>query len=245
MHASENIQATIARLAEAGDASGYTVDTFGQSEGCPLLGLTRAASEPDTSERHIYLSAGIHGDEPAGPQALLELLNEDALPDQHSYAICPLLNPIGLGQGTRENGAGIDLNRDYRHLVSREISTHAAWIEQNVSAITIAMHLHEDWESRGFYLYELNFTQQPGFSPQIIQAVQAHLPIDLDEIIDGRIAHQGIIRPDRLPDLEEGDPEAIYLQKRYGGLNYTVETPSSQDFNARVKALKAAVLAIT
>ena len=154
------------------------------------------------------------------------------------------MNPLGLIQGTRENGDGIDLNRDYRHLLSREISAHAAWVEQKISRMTVAMHLHEDWESRGFYLYELNFTQPPGFSAQIIQAVRKHLPIETAEIIDGRIADQGIIRPDSLPELEEGDPEAIYLHKRYGGLNYTVETPSAENFERRVKALKAAVLAI-
>lgn len=77
-----------------------------------------------------------------------------------------------------------------------------------------------------------------------MRAVRKHLPIETAEMIDGRIAQQGTIRPDELPELEEGDPEAIYLCKRYGGLNYTLETPSSKKFMQRVKALKAAVLAI-
>jgi hypothetical protein len=237
------MHATIHRLTEAASSAGFTVNRFGQVEGYDLLGLTRAPSEPKTDARQIYLSAGIHGDEPAGPQALLELLEEHALPDRHHYAICPLLNPLGLVHGMRENNEGLDLNRDYRHPASREITAHIGWLTQTLEQISLALHLHEDWESEGFYLYELNFTRQTGFGAQIMQAIRPYLPIDTNEIIDGRIARHGIIRPESLPDLEEGDPESIFLQKHYGGLNYTVETPSSNDFPIRVKALKAAVLA--
>lgn len=238
------MQAFLARLAEAGANAGFAVETFGRRESYPLLGLRRPALDREAGERELYLSAGIHGDEPAGPQALLELLEEDALPRGHAYVICPLLNPAGMVRGTRENPEGIDLNRDYRHFASDEISAHAAWLERSVRRITHALHLHEDWESQGFYLYELNFTRQPGLSGEILQAVRPLLPIETAEIIDGRIARQGVIRPDHIPELEEGDPEAIYLQKRYGGLNYTVETPSAKDLAQRVKALKAATLAI-
>lgn len=244
MNSPESMQSFLTRLATAGTAAGFTVETFGRSEGYPLLGLTRQATDPDTGERRVYLSAGIHGDEPAGPQALLELLEEDALPRRQSYVICPLLNPTGMVCGSRENAEGIDLNRDYRHFASDEVSLHARWIEQSVHGISLALHLHEDWESQGFYLYELNLTQQPGLSDPIIRAVRQHLPIESAEMIDGRIAQKGIIRPDNIPELEEGDPEAIYLQKNYGGLNYTLETPSSKDFRQRVNALKAALLAI-
>jgi predicted deacylase len=238
------MQTYLSQLADAGIAAGFTVDRFGQIGDDPLLGLTRTAAEAGADTRHIYLSAGIHGDEPAGPQALLELLEENALPRRHSYAICPLLNPAGFALGTRENAEGLDLNRDYRHLASREIHAHVNWLAQTVQKLKLAVHLHEDWESRGFYLYELNFTRQPGLSAQIMEAVQAHLPIETAEKIDGRRAKHGIIRPESIPHLEEGDPEAIYLQKNFGGLNYTVETPSSQNLAPRVKALKAAVLAV-
>lgn len=243
MHCPENMPTYLDRLARAGRTAGFLVETFGWSDSYPMLGMTRSSNHPNASEHQLYFSAGIHGDEPAGPQALLELLEEDALPRRHNYAICPLLNPAGMVRSTRENAKGIDLNRDYRHFVSEETSAHAAWLERKVRPITQALLLHEDWESQGFYLYELNFTNGPGHSEQILQAVRPHLPIETAEIIDGRIARHGIIRPESLPKIEEGDPEAIYLYKRNGGLSYTLETPSAQDFTNRVKALKAAVLA--
>lgn len=244
MNSPESMQSFLDRLARAGAAAGFTVESFGLIESYPLLGLMRRATDAGVDERQLYLSAGIHGDEPAGPQALLELLEEDALPSRHGYVICPLLNPAGMVRGTRENAGGIDLNRDYRDFASGEISAHARWLERKVRQMTQALHLHEDWESQGFYLYELNFTQQRGLSGPILRAARKHLPIETAEMIDGRIAQQGIIRPDDIPELEEGDPESIYLQKHCGGLNYTLETPSSKDFRQRVNALKAAVLAI-
>jgi hypothetical protein len=240
----ETSHALIARLSQAGEAAGFTLETFGQVQDWPLLGMSRTASRSEAATRHIYLSAGIHGDEPAGPQAILELLDEQALSATHHYYICPLLNPVGLAAGTRENADGLDLNRDYRDFRSSEVRSHAAWIARQVPQLDCAIHLHEDWESRGFYLYELNFTGRPGFAEQILQATRPYLPIETAGEIDGRAARNGIIRPDTLPEIDEGHPEAIYLQKNYGGLNYTLETPSSSDFRLRVKALKAALRAV-
>ena len=40
-----------------------------------------ASSKGDPSQQCIYLSSGIHGDEPSGPQALFGLLNENFFDD--------------------------------------------------------------------------------------------------------------------------------------------------------------------
>jgi hypothetical protein len=152
------------------------------------------------------------------------------------------LNPTGLANGTRENTDGLDLNRDYSDLKSEEIRAHVAWVEQNIQSLDQALHLHEDWESKGFYLYELNFGGHESYAKRILNAVEQHLPIEWAEEIDGHPARGGIIRPDELPEVVEGDPEAIYFQKKFGGLNYTLESPSALPLEQRVAALKAAVL---
>lgn len=237
-----SISQRITELKRAAEATGFQVETFGQIDQWPLIAMTRRGNSEQG--RHIYLSSGIHGDEPAGPQALLELLQNDSLPREHHYYICPLLNPYGLSNGTRENQAGIDLNRDYRDFKSEEIQRHANWIHQSIQQVDICIHLHEDWESQGFYLYELNFTGGPGYTEVILRATSQHLPTETAEKIDGRAAKDGIIRAETVPEIEEGHPEAIYLQQKFGGLNYTLETPSSQQQSARVEALKAAVSVI-
>jgi len=243
MSAPDTISQWIDALESAAQGIGFEVCSMGQIGLWPLLGMTRSAGAELTSAPNIYISAGIHGDEPAGPLALLELFQSDALPRNANYCICPLLNPSGLAAGTRENAGGIDLNRDYRDFRSGEIRQHAQWIEQRLTSLDLCLHLHEDWESLGFYLYELNFGGFPGRAEAILAASAAHLPTDLSSRIDGHPARHGIIRPQELPQLEEGHPEAIYFQQKFGGLNYTLEAPSSRKLTDRVAALKAAVLA--
>lgn len=194
--------------------------------------------------KQVYLSSGIHGDEPAGPQALLDLLREHALPAEFNYTIFPVLNPAGLEAGTRESPAGIDLNRDYQLPESTEIQQQLTWIEQTLNApIHLSMHLHEDWESSGFYHYELNFTDHPGFSPQMQAAARTVMPIETATEIDGLPAQNGLIRPPHMPVVEEGLPEALYIKQQFAGLNYTIETPSSRHFRERVDTQKAVILA--
>ena len=242
MHCAASIKKLLRDLKEAGEVEGFTVEPFAYVGPYPILGFIRPAIKYSASSRHIYLSAGIHGDEPAGPKALLELLQSGALPPDDSFYLCPLLNPSGMATGRRENPEGLDLNRDYAACTSREVAAHVKWIHRSITQVDYALHLHEDWESAGFYLYELNFTGLPGLADDLLAAVRAHLPIETATEIDGRSAESGIIRPKSLPALDDGDPESIFLQKKFHGLNYTLETPSSADFRKRVDALKAAVL---
>ncbi len=226
---------------EAATKSRFQLDVFGQIGQWPLLALSRASAAPHG--KCLYLSAGIHGDEPAGPIALLELIQDDAFPQGNSYWICPLLNPSGLAVGTRENTDGIDLNRDYSNSQSPEVRSHLIWLQQTIGSLDLCMHLHEDWEGQGFYLYELNFSKQAGLAEDLLAAARQHLPIEPGSEIDGHPATSGIIRPETMPEVEDGDPEAIYCCKTFGGLNYTLETPSAQPMKKRVAAHKAAVLA--
>ncbi|MDQ8195422.1 M14 family metallocarboxypeptidase [Coraliomargarita sp. SDUM461004] len=246
----------IQQLQTAGEAAGFQVTRFGQvglKAQWPLLGMTRPALAPGPRSQHIYLSAGIHGDEPATSQAILELLQNDALPPTHHYYICPLLNPAGLANGTRENPDGIDLNRDYRDFVSQETRQHAAWIQAHIPQLDCALHLHEDWESQGFYLYEIQLPlhsshpqagkPQCSLAQRILAATEKHLPTETATEIDGFPAQDGIIRIEVELQLEAGQPEALCLQASFGGSNYTLETPSAMEFRKRVDTLKAAVLA--
>lgn len=229
-------------LETAAEAVGFAISHYGSVDGAPLLGLRREASTVSAGGRRVYLSAGIHGDEPAGPLAVLDLLRADALPRCHDWVICPLMNPSGLKTGARENFRGIDLNRDYRDFVSDEIRGHRDWMARQIGQLDLGIHLHEDWEAKGFYLYELNFGKSPSRAPALLEAVRAFLPIETADCIDGRSARGGIIRPDTLPELPEGHPESIYLYQQYGGVLYTLETPSAAELALRVAALKAAVL---
>ncbi|HEY1848283.1 MAG TPA: M14 family metallocarboxypeptidase [Opitutaceae bacterium] len=231
--------ALAARFAAAGAKAGFRQERFGAADGGPMIALTRRA--PGIRPR-IYLSAGIHGDEPAPPLALLSLLDAGAFGGQATWFLCPLLNPDGFVRGTRENAAGVDLNRDYRHLESPEIRAHAAWLNRQ-PGFDLAVCVHEDWESVGFYLYELNPDERPSAAPAMIEAASRVCPIDMSPVIEGRDAQGGIIRPQLDPAAREKWPESIYLQVNHTRLSYTIETPSSLAIGVRVEALAAAVRA--
>ncbi len=221
----------------AAHAAGFRVEKFGETPSGPLLALTKRTVGP---RPRIYLSAGIHGDEPAPPLALLRLI-ENGLFDTHAiWFICPLLNPVGLALGTRENADGLDLNRDYRNPASAEIRAHVAWLQRQ-PRFDLALVVHEDWETAGFYLYELNRTQQPGLAEPILEAVRAVCPIELAEQIDGRPASGGIIRPEGDPTQREVWPESIYLHAHHTRHSYGLETPSGLPLEQRIATLCAAI----
>jgi murein peptide amidase A len=219
-------------------AQGFRREPFGQIAGVPLFALTKRTPGP---RRRIYLSAGIHGDEPAGPLAVLELIRRGALDARATWFVCPLLNPAGFLRRTRENPDGIDLNRDYKALKSLEIQAHARWLQRQPN-FDLSLCLHEDWESTGYYLYELNPGDRPSLAPAILTAVERVCPLDPATVIDGReIAERAIIRPVHDPALRDLWPESIYLRAHHTRLSYTLESPSARPLATRVAAHVAAV----
>ena len=232
--------ALVARAEALAAAQGFRVERFGETAGCPLVALTKRTPGP---RPRIYLSAGIHGDEPAAPLALLRLLERGVFDARAVWFLVPMLNPAGFQRGTRDNGDGLDLNRDYLGIRSAEIAAHVRWLERQ-PRFDAAFCLHEDWEATGFYLYELNATQRPTLAPAMLAAVRAHCAIDPAALIDGRpVDEPGIIRPAGDPLLRETWPEALYLQAHHTTLGYTVETPSGLPLEQRVATHAAAITA--
>jgi hypothetical protein len=205
-----------------------------------FLACRRVVPDP---YRRVYISTGIHGDEPAGPLAALQLLRENQWPNDAALWLCPCLNPSGFPLNRRENSAGIDLNRDYRHLRSPEVRAHVHWLARQPD-FDLTLCLHEDWESAGFYLYELNPNHRPSLAEGITASVAAVCPVDPSPTIEGRPAQNGIIRPLFNPMDRPQWPEAVYLASQgKTPLSYTFEAPSDFPLPVRVGALAAAVRA--
>ena len=230
------------QFATAARKAGFRPEPYGEINGHTLSAYTKRTPGP---RPRIYLSAGIHGDEPAPPQALLRLVEAGFFDQRCTWFLCPLINPTGFLHGTRENQAKSDLNRDYKGPVSREVRAHIAWLQRQPN-FDLIFCVHEDWESQGFYLYELNPGNRPTLANTMIEAARHLGPIETAAVIDGRpIAEPGIIRPVSDPLLRETWPEAIYLRHHHGTLTYTTETPSARPMDERIEThcavLKAAI----
>ena len=219
---------------------GFSTKELAPTDAGPVLAFISSRKGP-----LAYLSAGIHGDEPAGPLAALELLKSGFFNNDRSWALCPALNPTGLAANTRENAEGIDMNRDYRCRETREIRAHAEWLE-SIPCPQQFFSLHEDWESSGFYFYEINLgDDRPERAAAILDAVRPWFPPEPQAVIDGHETRApGWISHGAEADLPDLWPEAIFLAKQGCPLSFTLETPSSHDLDARIASHVAAVEAI-
>lgn len=236
-----DITTVLADCAREAAESGWNKEEIPAGEGLSLMAFKRAPEENPQPKsglrsRRIYVSAGIHGDEPAGPLAVCQLLRDRAFPAELDVSIFPCLNPSGFLLNRRENADGLDLNRQYLEPVAREIKAHIAWLERQ-APFDLCLCLHEDWEAHGFYIYELNPDARPSMAPAIVERVSAVCPIDPSELIEGREAHNGIIRPNVDPASRPQWPEAFFLLTRKTRLSYTLEAPSDYPLATRVAAL--------
>jgi hypothetical protein len=247
-----DIRAVLNEIETAAQQHGWSSEIFGKQRDFHLLALHRQppsilnpparrseakAVQPSTK---IYLSTGIHGDEPAGPLAALHLLQENKWPDDVELWFCPCLNPMGFVLNRRENDQGVDLNRQYRHRETAETRAHIAWLDRQPQ-FDLCLCLHEDWESHGFYVYELNPENRPSLAETMIASIAEVCPIDPSEIIEDRPARGGIIRPNLDPRTRPQWAEAFYLIVNKTRLSYTLEAPSDFPLNTRVNTLVAGV----
>lgn len=181
----------------------------------------------------IYLSSGVHGDEPGAAwgllkwaQAHIELLRKE------SILICPCLNPHGLIANTRVDHRGEDINRRF-HLEEDEVC--GPWRRMTQGRhLKIALCLHEDYDAQGCYVYELSRYAEP-ISYQILQHCTHAIPPDSRSKIDISRARQGVIRRRRLPRDMVGLPEAMVLHHLGCPLTLTFETPSEFSLDDRVQ----------
>jgi hypothetical protein len=219
-------------FAKSAAEHGFDSQVILETEDGPLMAWERRGDGP-----LVYLSAGIHGDEPAGPLAALELMKAGAFANEIHWLICPALNPGGLALGTRENRQGHDLNRDYFLRETMEVAAHARWLSRD-RVPDMFISLHEDWESEGFYFYEINLKEdEPDRVASVLSAVAPHFEAEPGPEIDGHeVREAGWIYHGAEADLPDAWPEAIFLAKRGCPLSFTFETPSKALLKDRVAA---------
>lgn len=207
-----------------------------------LLFWTRPAQRG--SGATVFLSAGIHGDEPCGPLALLEYLRSSPLSDEFEWVVAPVLNPSGLRAGTRENADGIDLNRDFLRKRSEEVGAITEWWSRRQPRAMLHLSLHEDWEARGFYLYEINTGDRPAIGSRIVERIAPLFPVQEEGPVDDHeLSSPGLIVHAPEPDEEDGWPEAIWLAKQFPVLSLTFEAPGTYGSRLRRTGLMAAIAA--
>ena len=222
----------IRRWQKVARASGMKMRAYYEEGGYELFYL-ESDRKPDPGSS-IYLSAGIHGDEPAATEALLSWAEENPVVLRNVRPlIFPCLNPWGLVNNSRFDRDGRDLNRCYHN---EEVPQIAAQIRVlGNSRFDLAFLLHEDYDARGYYIYEIA-GRRPHLAENLMRVASLHLPADMRTRIEGRRARGGVIRRRVTQDTMPFWPEAFILHFRHAERTFTVEAPSEFHIDVRVFA---------
>lgn len=212
---------------------GLMMRSVAQLDGLPVMEVSSPALQKKTG---IYISAGIHGDEPAGVAGLLDWAESSNLASI-PLVLYPCLNPWGLINNSRFDSHGNDLNRIWGnedHPLVQAVSKKLQSIE-----LCLSLNLHEDYDGQGIYLYEPGRGgRSDSFAEKILSSAESIIRRDCRKTIEGRKVRDGLIRPRPRNLPKEGKPEAIYLYENKGGRNFTLETPSEFAFKDRRRAHK-------
>ena len=179
----------------------------------------------------IHIAAGVHGDEPAGPHALLTLVENDDLDPRFSYRMWVCTNPTGYDARTRESVDALDVNRTFGRGGTSPESKAIITANRDLK-FELAIDLHEDDESTGFYCYEYGGA---GIGRGLVDMLAGNgTPID----------PRDVLMPD--PDAEAerigGRTLTQLLMRNAARLGLTLETPSAVlPFELRVTTHVAAV----
>lgn len=210
-----------------------TTDIIGhfRSESREYSMFEMAMGTPGSGKMRVMLNAGIHGDEPATVEAIIRFIemnrdNQELL-SRFYFNIFPCNNPTGYELNTRENWAGVDLNREF---AARRPAPEAKIIMDALEGrcFGLVFEMHEDIDAPGFYLYEICDNPEEHVGEKIVEVVrEAGYPVDLRDEIEGMPAEGGIIR--RSVKIEKFRktrvPQAIYIYRVCGGHVLTLEPP--------------------
>lgn len=206
----------------AGEA-GLRMKEFTRAAELPVFFIESPAAAKTGGAAWHYISAGVHGDEPAPPWGLLEWARDHVdLLRTHPFLLFPTLNPVGLTLNTRADYRGVDLNRAFNSESDPLITAWRAVVGER--ELAIALCLHEDYDGQGCYVYELTH-RKDSLGQRILRDTARILPTDSRTRIDGRAAKKGLIIRRVPPDLP-GYPEAIMLHYLGAPVTLTFESPS-------------------
>lgn len=205
------------------------LSVYDEAGNYPLMVVASRAHDP--ARPSVYLSAGIHGDEPAAVEGLIgwaeSSLNRAA---NWNWMIFPCLNPWGLERNIRFDEEGRDLNRFYNSRKIAQISSQRDLMKGR--RFDLAITLHEDYDARGFYLYEIA-AKRSHWGESICSSISKIMVADKRRMIDGHSARNGLIRRRINPNLMKGHPEAFLLHFHHADRTFTLETPSEESLERR------------
>ena len=212
----------------------------------PLL-----AVEAGEGPRAAIILAGTHGDEIAGPLALLAFWEDaanHALLEGIRFLCLPLINPVGFARGIRGNGA-VDLNRHFGRPTAQPENEIALDFLRDRRA-DLLVSLHEDVTSGCFYMYESGVRERGVFArivaddAALLETLEAQgHPVCAGDEVDGNYNRSGLVvsNPGSVRASRSGALEAVLM--RLGAIRRVVgfETPGTLPLHDRIHQQQTAL----
>lgn len=218
------------------------------------------AKSPNKDAKKVFVSAGIHGDEPAGVYAVLDFLEDriERYLDDYSFVVLPCLNPTGFVRGSRYNADGVDINRDFNGIAaSKEASYVKRLLRKQQNNYAFAMDMHEDRVDRqvegipkqnnpkNFYLYEVSYDRKSKKGHKIINTLRNNgIKVYTGKKVYYCWNDNGLIWKPKLASSQKEETIEEYIQ-RYAMNAFTTETPTcwpmEKRIHAQITALSAAL----
>jgi hypothetical protein len=220
----------VKRWRELARREGWRMRKFAEAGGFPVY-VVKSVRRPGP---RLYLSAGIHGDEPASTEALVAWYARRVRALRKcEVLIFPCLNPWGLQHNNRNDAHGRDLNRGYRRRDVPVIEAQKKILRGRF--FDAAVMLHEDFDAHGVYLYEIPGAR-PFWGERLLAAAARHVPREPRAKVEGRRCRRGLIRTRITAETLPEHPEAFCLRFGHTLRSLTFETPSEFSLTARVRA---------
>jgi hypothetical protein len=209
--------------------------------------IWRIVYQPQTDTPPILVNAGIHGNEPAGVEFAIRLVEDlshhpERYPRYPVYII-PLVNPWGWCHDIRFNRDGIDINRDLVSLKSQEGAIIRNYIQEK--SFLLMLDLHEDPSARGFYLYQYAAGDKTVGQSITRKISRMGYPLEQDVHMAILKTKNGIIDAPMwglwYMNLTRQLSLANYYRLHNSTAVFTIETPVVMDFDERLFLHKTAV----
>lgn len=212
---------------------GFILNTIGMPSSYDVYSVV---ANPHGTKTIAY-TAGVHGNEVAGPLAVLQFLSEVRIPKDIRLWAVPLVNPWGFIHGKRETEGRININRQF---ASDHPRREAGVLKRAAERqkVHFLHSIHEDNEATGFYLYYEN-ERLRGECKEILEAAEEHMPLETRKNIHGSpVSEEGLILVTK--ELAKRPENAKSFEKwMYGmGTDYIcTETPSHKPLKQRVDCI--------
>lgn len=204
-------------------------------------------------KKGVLVSAGIHGDEPAGVHAVLDFLEGGALDFMRDFffVIFPCVNPGGYESDSLGTMSGVNLNRSFGiRSPPSEARVIEEWLKKFGAEYCMTFDLHEvvpDYSGEGFsssdnpraaYLYETVSDESPRLGRRMIAALPKGVEVCRWPIVYDDANDDGVIAyPDacRNAVYRQGTTFDAYLHGRYTRHSFTTETPTVWSLERRIE----------